>query len=443
MNQSRQRPTARQGPRWRAPHAQPRHGPVPLPCQGVGEFTREQVAQKAGVPVEFVDRLVGLDIISPDTTAAPFSRADMRRARFVHGLEQGGVPLEAVGSAVRTGALSFAFFDASFWDRFGGLAATTYWELSRDSGLAVELLQTIRESMGYARPGPEDRVREDELVVVPLMKTLIAMGADPLVLERHVRIWGENMRRIAEADGNFYRAQIEAPLLSAGLKWSDMVRAASDATEAMVPLLDPALLSVYHAQSEHTWMANLVEAVEATLEAEGLHRSVARPPAICFLDLTGYTLLTEQRGDEAAATMAATLGKLVQRGSHARGGRPVKWLGDGVMVFFKEPSAVVSFALEMRDELRAADLPPAHVGIAAGPVIFQDGDYFGRTVNLAARIAGHATAGQVLVTDEVVRLTTDQRIAFIEIGSVSLKGVSEPIPLHEAHPPGGIVRGAE
>jgi len=188
------------------------------------------------------------------------------------------VPLEAVGSAVRSGALSFGFFDASYWDRFGGLMGKTYRELSAETGLGVELLQAIRESMGFARPGPEDRVREDELAVVPLLRTLIGMGADPIVLERHVRIWGESMRRIAEADGTFYRAQIEAPLLRAGLSWSAMVQAASEATEAMVPLLDPALLSVYHAQSEHTWMANVVEAVEATLDQAGLHRS-GHPPA--------------------------------------------------------------------------------------------------------------------------------------------------------------------
>jgi adenylate cyclase len=398
----------------------------------VGEFTREQVAEKAGVPVDFVDRLVECDVITPDATAAPFSSSDMRRARFVHGLEQGGVPLEAVDSAVRIGALSFAFFDASFWSRFGGLATTTYAELSAESGLSLELLQTVRESMGYARPRPEDRLREDELAVVPLMRTLVEMRVDPLVLERHVRIWGESLRRIAEADGDFYRSQVEAPLLRAGLGWSDTIRAASEATEAMVPWIDPALLAVYHAQSEHTWMANVVEAVESALEAEGLHRSVARPPAMCFLDLTGYTRLTEERGDRAAAETAATLGALVQRRSHAHGGRPVKWLGDGVMVFFKDPSAVVSFALEARDDVGAASLPPAHVGIASGPVIFQDGDYFGRTVNLAARIAGHATAGQVLVTDEVVQLTRDPSIAFAEIGPVSLKGVSREVVLHEA-----------
>jgi adenylate cyclase len=260
------------------------------------------------MPVHYVDRLVELRIIPTGEGNSPYSGGDVRRARFVHGLEQGGVPLEAVGSAVQSGALSFAFFDASFWDRFGGLTRKTYRELSVETGLGLDLLQAIRESMGFARPGPDDPVREDELAVVPLLRTLIAMGADPIVLERHVRIWGESMRRIAEADGNFYRTQIEAPLLNAGLNWSEMVHVASEATEAMVPLLDPALLSVYHAQSEHTWMANVVEAVEATLEQAGLHRSISHPPAMCFLDLSGYTRLTEERGDEAAAEMAAALG---------------------------------------------------------------------------------------------------------------------------------------
>ena len=211
-----------------------------------------------------------------------------------------------------------------------------------------------------------------------------------------------------------------------------MVQAASEATVAMVPLLDPALLSVYHAQSEHTWMANVVEAVEATLEQAGLHRSVGHPPAMCFLDLSGYTRLTEERGDEAAAEMSAILGKLVQRSSHGHGGRPVKWLGDGVMVYFREPAAAVLFSLEMREDIPAADLPPAHAGIDAGPVIFQDGDYFGRTVNMAARIAAYANAGQLLVSDDVLQVTTDPGVEFVELGSVELNGVSRPVRLHEA-----------
>ncbi|HZD80501.1 MAG TPA: adenylate/guanylate cyclase domain-containing protein [Actinomycetota bacterium] len=201
----------------------------------------------------------------------------------------------------------------------------------------------------------------------------------------------------------------------------------------MVPHLDPALLAVYHALSEHTWMANVVEAVETTLEQAGLHRSVSHPPAMCLLDLSGYTRLTEERGDQAAAEMAASLGTLVRSGSQAHGGHPVKSLGDGVMVHFPEPAGAVLFALQMQEEIPAADLPPGHAGIAAGPLVFQDGDYFGRTVSLAARIAAFATAGQVLVSDRVVEVTRLPQVTFVEIGPVELRGVAAPVRLHEAH----------
>ena len=79
---------------------------------------------------------------------------------------------------------------------------------------------------------------------------------------------------------------------------------------------------------------------------------------MCFLDLVGYTRVTEEQGDDAAAEIAANLTELTQRAARARGGLPVKWLGDGVMFFFKRPSAAVLSALEMAQEAPAAGLPP-------------------------------------------------------------------------------------
>jgi class 3 adenylate cyclase len=88
---------------------------------------------------------------------------------------------------------------------------------------------------------------------------------------------------------------------------------------------------------------------------------------MCFLGLVGYTRLTEDRGDDAAAEIAANLAELTQRAARTRGGLPVKWLGDGIMFFFKRPGAAVLSALEMVRQAPAAGLPPAHVGIHAGP----------------------------------------------------------------------------
>jgi class 3 adenylate cyclase len=70
--------------------------------------------------------------------------------------------------------------------------------------------------------------------------------------------------------------------------------------------------------------------------------------------------------------------------------------------YFRDPAAAVVAAVEMTAVVVGHGLPPAHVGVCAGPVIFQEGDYFGRTVNLAARIAEYARPGQVLVSQEVV-----------------------------------------
>ncbi|MGZ4126048.1 MAG: adenylate/guanylate cyclase domain-containing protein, partial [Actinomycetota bacterium] len=213
---------------------------------------------------------------------------------------------------------------------------------------------------------------------------------------------------------------------------AEVMLAANEAVAEGIPHLDRALVSMYHAASERTWLANVVEAVEATLEKAGLHHTVAKPPAISFLDLTGYTLLTEERGDEAAAETAATFGRLVQSSAQRHGGRTIKWLGDGVMLYFPDPNEAVASALELAYSVPAAGLPPADTGIDAGPVILQDGDYFGRTVNTAARIASRAGPGQVLVSDAVARSVKDRAVRFVDVGPVELKGLPRPIRLHRA-----------
>ena len=150
----------------------------------------------------------------------------------------------------------------------------------------------------------------------------------------------------------------------------------------------------------------------------------------------GYTRLTQERGDAAAVGLAEQLGRLVQRSSVKYGGRPIKWLGDGVMLFFPHPGHGVVAAIEMSAGVAEAGLPPAHVGLHAGPVIFQDGDYYGQTVNLASRIADYARPGEVLVSQEVVAASAGAEVVFREIGPVELKGVAGAIRLHAATRPG-------
>jgi class 3 adenylate cyclase len=103
------------------------------------------------------------------------------------------------------------------------------------------------------------------------------------------------------------------------------------------------------------------------------------------------------------------------------------------MLHFREPGRGVVAALEMVEGVSEAGLLPAHVGLHAGPVLLQEADYFGRTVNAAARIADYARPGEVVVSQEVVDASEDAPVAFTEIGPVELKGISGPLRLHTAN----------
>jgi adenylate cyclase len=397
----------------------------------VSGHTRQEVAQRAGVDPDYVDRLVDLGILTPDAGEA-FSPGDALRARWLRSLERAGVPLEGLAAAVRDGVLSFSFLDVGAYDRFDGLSGTTFQQLSAQTGIPLELLMVVREAFGFAEPHPEDTVHHNELSVVPLIRLQLSEGFRPVVIERWLRVYGDSLRRIAEAEAAWWNSEVEMALVASGMTEGEMLEAQADLGSQMTPLIEQVLLAVYHGQQEHAWSQVFVEHVEGALEAAGLYRRLERPPAMCFLDLAGFTRLTEERGDEAAADLAARLAGLVRRSALEHDGTPVKWLGDGVMFYFRAPGAAALAAVEMAEVVGRQGLPPAHVGIHAGPVIFQDGDYFGRTVNLAARIAEYARPGEVLVSQEVVDAADGGPVSFTEIGPVELKGVPGRLRLYIA-----------
>ncbi len=253
-----------------------------------------------------------------------------------------------------------------------------------------------------------------------------------MTIERNLRVIGDSLRRIAETSGEAWRSEVTDPLLAAGSTAQEIGATVADVGPGVTMLEAQALMAIYRSQLNHVFMANILGGFETMLARSGRRAQLEHQPAMCFLDITGYTRLTQERGDAAAADLASSLARLVERTSMRHGGRPVKWLGDGVMLFFKDPGPGVSAALEMVEGVTAAGLPPAHVGLHAGPVVFQEGDYYGQTVNVAARIAEYARPGEVLVSQEVVDAASSSNIAFREIGPVELKGVAGAMRLHAA-----------
>jgi adenylate cyclase len=390
----------------------------------------EQVAERAGVEPAYVGRLRGVGLLAPDTDGA-FSDGDARRARLYRGLERAGLPLEEVAEAVDRGGLSFAFLDRPVYDRFAGLSADSFRQVSEREEIPLELLLVVRDAMGFAQADPDDPMREDELQLVPLISLQLARGVDPAGIEGWLRVYGDALRRVSETEANLWYTQITLPQLAAGLNEAQMQELTAEWGDEFAPLMDRGVLAIYHAHQEHTWTEVLVEVVESALERAGLRAKMRITPAISFVDLSGFTDLTEQRGDEVAADIASRMAPLVTRTAERHDGKVVKYLGDGVMLYFGRAEDAVPSTLEIVESVAGAGLPPAHAGVNMGPVVFQGGDYFGRTVNLAARIGERAQPGQVLVSDEVASSIDRDRFALASIGPVELKGVAQPVLLHD------------
>ena len=302
-------------------------------------------------------------------------------------------------------------------------------------GLDPDFVGSFFEAGGLPRPGLDDPVRADDadaLSVISLV-TMVTRGKPEQVL-RVARVIGEHVRWIAEAEADLYHEVIEQPATRSGTDESEMRDAVSAASPMIRSLAEQLLLWLYRRHDEHATLEHLIEHVEGVVEDAGLvsQRREAAAQAVAFVDLSGYTALTEERGDLAAVEVASRLAAVVDRVARAHRGRPIKWLGDGVMILFRDPRDAVLGTLATVEHAADSGLPPAHAGVAAGPVVFRDGDVYGRTVNLAARISGHAGPGEVVVNTVCVDACRDQGVRFEPLGRASLKGIAGPVELHRA-----------
>ena len=130
--------------------------------------------------------------------------------------------------------------------------------------------------------------------------------------------------------------------------------------------------------------------------------------------------------------MSLSLAELVSEVAAGHRGSVVKLLGDGVYLHFRDPADAVRASLEVVARTGSRGLPPAHVGANAGPMLYDEGDYFGRTVNLAARIASQAGSGQVYVGPALAETVVEDGFRLVAAGDFELKGIARPVTLFEA-----------
>jgi adenylate cyclase len=156
-----------------------------------------------------------------------------------------------------------------------------------------------------------------------------------------------------------------------------------------------------------------------------------------FADLTGFTALTEREGDEAAADLALAFCDRVCELNRGHYAEDVKTLGDASMIIAPDPADGIRLALAIVDEVGPEHgFPEVRVGLHHGPAVERRGDWFGATVNIAARVGALAEPTEVLLTD-AARLAagSPSGIEFVDRGEHRLKGVSSPVSLWSARTP--------
>jgi adenylate cyclase len=392
-------------------------------------LTQTELAARAGVSLDRVQQLVELGVVRPSDAGGCFRPIDVQRIRVAEAFAESGLALEDLGRLVAEGHVTFPNLEAVFGEPIA-VSETTFAEFAAEVDRDPDLLRRVYTQLGLPQPSDDDRLRVDDLEFMREFLLVfdardVGLGDDFLL--RAARLCGDGTSRMVESVNSLMREEL-VPAMARSSPGPPQMRAGG-------PFVAMNRLAgwLMRRHLETVTHRNIVENIERVMEGTGIgRRRDLRPPAIAFIDLSGFTGLTGARGDEEAARLAVRLSDLVQESTASRRGRAVKTLGDGVMLHFREPSDAVSTALDLVDAIPQAGLPPARVGIASGPVVFREGDYFGRAVNMASRITDYARANEVLVSEAVAEPGEPGASAFEDLGMVELKGIREPVRLFRA-----------
>jgi len=361
----------------------------------------------------------------PDGT---YTRGDVLRSQVLEAFEEAGITLEQIQAGIEERSLTLDYLD-QFYPDPGPRSGHTYAEFEASLGPRARLLAPALAALGLPHPSGAVAMRVPAEQALRSFLEAWDMTDDDEVVARAAHLAGEGVRAMAEGWVRLFYEVVSRPLLERQAPLEEVVARAvlpAERVAAVAPELIGWLLQ-RHMQRAIDELN--VEDMERELVRRG--RTSAAPthaPAVAFVDLSSYTQLTEELGDESAARAAVRLSRLADRAATAHEGRVVKLLGDGVLLTFPRATNAVHAALDLAATPPDRGLPPVHAGVAAGPLISRDGDVYGHTVNLAARIAATAAPGQVLVSETVVAASTDPAagLVFEPLGRRRFKGVARP-----------------
>jgi adenylate cyclase len=366
--------------------------------------------------------VAGIDFEAEGLLDGLSGKAREARLALLQDLSDAGVPLEELKRAVTEDRLALLPAERVF---DSGTERYTAAEVAEKAGLDRDFLLRLRRALGAPIPADDDRVYTDGDIEAAKRAQLFLDAGLPEdgVLETS-RIIGISMANLADANRDMVGEVFTQP----GVDERELAIRYAAAAETMAPLLGDTLL--------HAYRIHLREAIRQAVvtEAELAEGRLAGSDqvTIAFADLVGFTRLGESLQIEQIGDLTGHLFELATDAARPPV-RLVKMIGDAAMFASREPEPLLDSVFELVDAGGREELPPLRAGVASGQALGRGGDWYGRPVNLAARITNFARPDSVVADQSVkdsIAESNGLTFDFSFAGKHHFKGITGEVPVH-------------
>jgi adenylate cyclase len=379
------------------------------------ELTLREAAERAQVAPATLRRWVREGVIP--TYDGSWSSSSVARARMVARLRERGHSLADIRRATEEGRLAFGYIEDLF--PLQDADAHTVREAARETGLEAALIERIVGALGFS-PARANALHPDDLQLLRYVAAVLEAGLPLVAMLQLVRVYGQALSMVADAEVKLFHLYVHEPLMRSGATGMETAEEMLALTREVLPLASPVMDHIHYRYLQHFLEQDVVGHMESDLDGESLDLGRLRV-AIAFADLAGYTRLTEEEG-ELEAVDAVERFVVAVEATLPDDARIVKTIGDEVMVVGSDPAALIDWAVGFQRLYRERPLP--RIAVHYGAALYRDGDYYGRAVNIASRVAARSGPGEVLVTRPVVE-HSGPHLGFERLGEVRLKGFTE------------------
>src|ERR1019366_4735649 len=338
------------------------------------------------------------------------------QGRLVARMRERGHSLAEIRRATEEGRLAFGFLEELFptdQDRY------SIRQAARQAGLQPGLVRRIVTGLGIS-PEHSETISEDELQLLRYVAAALESGFPLAALLQLIRVYGQAMAQVADAEVRLFHLYVHEPLMRSGVSGVEMADEMAGLARELLPLASPVMDSIHLRYLQHFIEQDVVGHMEADLGESGSDLGRMRV-AIAFADLAGYTRLTEEEGDLQAVDAVERFVEAVET-TLPDEARVIKTIGDEVMIVGSDPVALTDWAVGFQRLQNERPLP--RIAVHYGVALYREGDYYGRDVNIASRVAARSGGGEVLVTRPVAE-QAGSHLEFERIAEIKLKGFKE------------------